>query len=89
MDLDGIQVRNLTELMCLSPLISLMGAKSFMAQIEDGTARIEGDLGILEQLASTMIDFDLFFEILPGTKGPAEPEDLNDFEVGPITSAHE
>jgi len=59
----------------------MMGAKSFMAQIEDGTAQTEGDLGVLEQLASTMIDFDLFFEILPGTKSAAAESDANDFEA--------
>jgi len=59
----------------------MMGTKSFMAQIEDGTAQTEGDLGVLEQLASTMIDFDLFFEILPGTKGPSAEPDANDFEA--------
>jgi len=67
----------------------MMGARSFMAQIEDGTAQTEGDLGVLEQLASTMIDFDLFFEILPGTKGPSDAPDLNDFEVGQIGKGHE
>jgi hypothetical protein len=25
------------------------------------------------------------FEILPGTKGPAQEPDLNDFEVGPTS----
>jgi len=67
----------------------MMGVKSFMAQIEDGTAQAEGNLGVLEQLASTMIDFDLFFEILPGTKGPSVAADLNDFEVGQIGEGHE
>ncbi len=59
----------------------MMGTKSFMAQIEDGTAQTEGDLGVLEQLASTMVEFDLFFEILPGTKGASAEPDANDFEV--------
>jgi len=67
----------------------MMGAKSFMTQIEDGTAQIEGDLGVLEQLGSAMIDFDLFYEVLPGTKGPSVAADLNDFEVGPIDTGHE
>jgi len=30
---------------------------------------VEGDVGILKQLASTMVDFDPRFEIMPGTKG--------------------
>ena len=67
----------------------MMGAKSLVAQIDDGTAQVEGDLGVLEQLASAMIEFDLLFEVLPGTKGPALDTDLNDFEVGPFEVGHE
>ena len=67
----------------------MMGVKSFTAQIEDGTAQTEGDLGVLGLLASTMVDFDLFFEILPGTKGPSTAADLNDFEMGQIGKGHE
>ncbi|MGC2410710.1 MAG: alkyl sulfatase C-terminal domain-containing protein [Methyloceanibacter sp.] len=47
---------------------TMMGAKTLEAQIADGTAKVEGDAGILKQLASTMIDFDSRFEIMPGTK---------------------
>lgn len=65
-----------------------MGAKSFMSQIEDGTARTEGDLGVLEQLASAMVDFDQFFEILPGTKGRSVVAALNDFEFDQIGGGH-
>jgi alkyl sulfatase BDS1-like metallo-beta-lactamase superfamily hydrolase len=67
----------------------MMGAKSLQAQIEDGTAKIDGDVGVLQQLASTMVDFELGFEILPGTKGPSPEEDLNDFEVGPVGASGE
>ena len=67
----------------------MMGTKSFMAQIEDGTAKAEGDLGVLKQLASTMVEFDLFFEILPGTTGPSPEAGMNPFEVGEIHNAHE
>ena len=68
----------------------MMGAKSLMAQIEDGTAQTEGDLGVLKQLASTMVEFDLFYEVLPGTKAaPADGDDLNDFEVGSLATGHE
>ena len=54
---------------------------------EDRTRKV-GGLGhqkVLGQLASMMVDFELGFEILPGTKGKAKGEDLNDFEVGPMT----
>jgi alkyl sulfatase BDS1-like metallo-beta-lactamase superfamily hydrolase len=67
----------------------MMGVKSFTAQIEDGTAQTEGNLGVLGQLASTMVDFELLFEILPGTKEASTAADLNDFEVGQIGEGHE
>ena len=60
----------------------MMGAKTLEAQIADGTAKAQGNTGILKQLASTMVVFDPQFEILPGTRGPAMPEDLNDYEYG-------
>ncbi len=58
----------------------MMGAKSLVAQIEDGTAKVDGDPDVLKQLASTMVHFEVGFEVLPGTKRPAVDEDLNDFE---------
>ncbi len=62
----------------------MMGSKTLAAQIEDGTARVEGNQEILQQLASTMVTFELGFEIMPGTKGPAAEADLNPFEQGPV-----
>ena len=47
---------------------TMMGAKTLEAQIKDGTAKVSGDAGILKQLASTMVDFDPRFQIMPGTK---------------------
>ena len=46
---------------------TMMGAKTLEAQIADGTAKVEGDVSILKQLASTMVEFDPRFEIMPGT----------------------
>jgi alkyl sulfatase BDS1-like metallo-beta-lactamase superfamily hydrolase len=63
---------------------TMMGVKPLTAQIEDGTATADGDLGVLQQLASMLVEFELGFEILPGTKGPAADAELNDFEVGPV-----
>jgi len=48
---------------------TMVGGKTLEAQIADGTATVEGDAGILRQLASTMVEFDPRFEILPGTRG--------------------
>ncbi len=68
---------------------TMMGAKKLTDQIEDGTAKVKGNQEVLGQLASMMVDFELGFEILPGTKGPAKGEDLNDFEVGPVSGSPE
>lgn len=62
----------------------MMGQKTLVAQIEDGTAKVEGNQEVLNQLASTLVEFELGFEILPGTKGPTADADLNPFEVGPV-----
>lgn len=48
---------------------TMMGAKTLEAQIGDGTAKVTGDVSILRKLASTMVEFDPRFEIMPGTKG--------------------
>ena len=47
---------------------TMMRGKSLEAQIADGTAKIQGDARMLQQLAATMVDFDPRFEIMPGTK---------------------
>ena len=67
----------------------MMGAISLATQIEDGTAKVDGNLSVLNQLASTMVNFEMGFEILPGTKGPSPETDLNDFEVGPLEATGE
>ena len=36
------------------------------------------------KLASTMVEFDPRFEILPGTADKTTKEDLTDYEVGPV-----
>ncbi len=50
----------------------MIGAKTLAAQIDDGTVKIEGNREVLGQLASTLVDFELGFEILPGTKSQAQ-----------------
>jgi len=68
---------------------TMMGVEPLTAQIEDDTATADGDLGVLQQLASTLVEFELGFEILPGTKGPAADAELNAFEVGPVGTQEE
>ncbi len=62
----------------------MMGQKTLLAQIDDGTAKIQGDKTVLEQIASTLVRFELGFEILPGTGGPAPQGEHNPYEVGPL-----
>ena len=63
---------------------TMMGAKTLEAQIADGTAKVQGDASILKQLASTMVDFDPRFEIMPGTKARgAKVAHANDYEAVP------
>jgi alkyl sulfatase BDS1-like metallo-beta-lactamase superfamily hydrolase len=47
---------------------TMMGAKTLEAQLADGTAKVQGNVATLQQLASLMVDFDPRFEIMPGTK---------------------
>jgi alkyl sulfatase BDS1-like metallo-beta-lactamase superfamily hydrolase len=64
---------------------TMMGAKTLQAQIKDGTAKVQGDASILKQIASTMVDFDPRFEIMPGTKPlriSKKPTDAYKVEVG-------
>jgi alkyl sulfatase BDS1-like metallo-beta-lactamase superfamily hydrolase len=63
----------------------MIGTKTLAAQIADGTAKAEGNTEILQQLGSTMVVFDPRFEIMPGTKGVLPKEDLNTYELGPIS----
>jgi alkyl sulfatase BDS1-like metallo-beta-lactamase superfamily hydrolase len=64
--------------------LTMMGAKELSAQIADGTAKIEGDASVLEKLASTMVEFDPRFPIMPGTKlRPTDAEEHNAYEAVP------
>ena len=47
---------------------TMTGAKTLEAQIKEGTAKVKGDVSVLTKLASTMVDFDPRFQIMPGTK---------------------
>jgi alkyl sulfatase BDS1-like metallo-beta-lactamase superfamily hydrolase len=47
---------------------TMIGTVTLEEQIKAGTAKVQGDVGILKKLASTIVDFDPRFEIMPGTK---------------------
>jgi alkyl sulfatase BDS1-like metallo-beta-lactamase superfamily hydrolase len=59
----------------------MMGAKTLEAALADGTAKGEGNLGLLAQLAATMVEFDPRFEVMPGTRGATSTAGQDVFEA--------
>lgn len=79
-NIEGFEAENadLTLTINRTDLESVMaGTTTLEAQIADGKAKVEGDVGVLAKLAAAMVDFDPRFQIMPGTKqrhaAPAEP----------------
>lgn len=52
----------------------MIGAATFQDKVAAGKARLEGNPQVLAQLASTMVKFDPWFEVLPGTRAQASEE---------------
>ena len=46
----------------------MMQKTTFRAQAEAGRARLEGNAQVLDQLMGCLVEFDQYFEIMPGTK---------------------
>jgi linear primary-alkylsulfatase len=67
----------------------MMGKKTLDVQITDGTAKIDGDISVLQKLAATIVEFDPRFEITPGTKPPREQEQVDAYEAVPRQSIAE
>ena len=44
---------------------------------------VEGDDAVLKQVATTMVDFDPRFEIMPGTKARKDSKKANPYEAVP------
>ena len=64
--------------------MTMMGAKSMEAQIADGTATVEGDAGLIGQLAATLAVFSPDFPMIPGAGSAGDAEEQNPYEVGAI-----
>ncbi len=66
----------------------MMGAATLESQVVAGKCKIEGDTSVLAKLASTMIDFELGFQVLPGTQTraamDAAAEKKGTFEAGQL-----
>jgi alkyl sulfatase BDS1-like metallo-beta-lactamase superfamily hydrolase len=59
---------------------TMMGAVSFDEQIASGTATLEGNRDVYEQLKTMLVHFDLGFEIMPGTAAKDLTPELKPFE---------
>jgi len=60
----------------------MTGEAKFDDQIKNGKAKLKGNRDVYEQLKSTLIQFELGFEIMPGTKKADDKEsDMNTFET--------
>jgi alkyl sulfatase BDS1-like metallo-beta-lactamase superfamily hydrolase len=62
----------------------MIGAVTLEKQIIAGKAKLKGDAKVLNQLASTLVEFEIGFEIMPGTQGAVPSPKGNLFAVGPI-----
>lgn len=64
-----------------SDLETLMGGtQSFEALVKAGKIKLDGNPGVLEQLKSAIVHFEVGFEILPGTKSPTENPKIEPFQ---------
>ncbi len=61
--------------------LAMMGVKTLEALIKDGTAKATGDVSVLGKLASTMVEFDPRFEIMPGTHANSVAARTDAYEV--------
>lgn len=61
----------------------MMGVKTMSEMISSGVAKTSGNVKIVDQLKSMLDQFELGFEILPGTVSKMQEEDLNPFEQQP------
>jgi alkyl sulfatase BDS1-like metallo-beta-lactamase superfamily hydrolase len=68
---------------------TMTGEKTLEAQLADGTAKVEGDITILKQLASTMVDFDPRFEIMPGSKARTQVAHADPYQAVPTKAIPE
>ena len=60
----------------------MMGGAKFDDQIKNGKAKLKGNRDVYEQLKSTLIQFELGFEMMPGTKKADDKKsDMNTFET--------
>jgi alkyl sulfatase BDS1-like metallo-beta-lactamase superfamily hydrolase len=85
-NLQGQQARNpdLTITINRSDLETvMMGVAKFDDQIKNGKAKLDGNRKVYEQIKTTLVQFELGFEIMPGTKKAEVKPDMSTFEQMP------
>ena len=59
----------------------MMAVATFDAHIKAGKAKLQGNRGVYEQLKSTLVQFNRYCELMPGTKkGVSEKSEMNPLE---------
>lgn len=63
---------------------AMMGAVGLPQLIADGLAQADGDVSVLQALATMLVHFEVGFEMMPGTGGARLSPPMDDFEVEPL-----
>ncbi len=58
----------------------MAGEANFDEMVKNGTIKLDGNTEVLGQLKQTMVQFELGFEIMPGTKKVSQKPDMEPFE---------
>lgn len=87
-NIEGVQAKNpdLTVTIDRADLVqTMMGAVSFDDQIKSGKAKLVGDRKPYDQLKTMLVQFDMGFEILPGTGAKDLTPERDAFSLEPPT----
>jgi alkyl sulfatase BDS1-like metallo-beta-lactamase superfamily hydrolase len=63
---------------------AMMGVVGLPQLIAEGLAQVEGDVSVLQSLATMLVHFEVGFEMMPGTGGAKLSPPMDDFEVEPL-----
>jgi alkyl sulfatase BDS1-like metallo-beta-lactamase superfamily hydrolase len=66
---------------------AMLGTAPLQQQVADGTAQVEGDVGVLGALAGMLVHFSPAFEIMPGTSLPGLDVDGDPFTQEPLADS--
>ena len=66
---------------------AMTGLSTVPELIADGRVQVDGDLGVLQSLATVLVHFEVGFEIMPGTGRARLSDPMEDFEVEPLADS--